>query len=127
MLESSQRLTSSNKSSNGDVQDEPSRNQVMFLESGREQGQVHLPYSLNGDTNVSVIEPSNTNKKIYHQSGLRRYMFFNIDRSWTDIILIFRGFVGGLVDGLSFTFWNSFSDMQTGKSPNNPERHRVHN
>lgn len=127
MLDFSQRLTSSNKSSNGDVLDEPSRDQGMFLESGMVEGQVHLPCSLIGDTNVSVIETSNTNKKIYHQSGLRRYMFFNIDRSWTDIILILCGFVSGLVDGLSFTFWNSFSDMQTGKSPNNPERHRVHN
>ena len=127
MLDFSQRLTSSNKSSNGDVLDEPSRDQGMFLESGMVEGQVHLPYSLTGDTNVSVVEPSDANKKSYHQPGLRRYMFFNIDRSWTDIILILCGFVSGLVDGLSFTFWNSFSDMQTGKSPNNPERHRVHN
>lgn len=117
MLEFSRRWTFSNKSSNGAVLDEPSRNQGMFLESGRVEGQVHLPYSLTGDTNVSVVEPSDANEKIYHQSGLRRYMFFNIDRSWTDLILILCGFVSGLVDGLSFTFWNSFSDMQTGKSP----------
>ncbi|KAJ5769737.1 uncharacterized protein N7511_001788 [Penicillium nucicola] len=34
----------------------------------------------------------------------------------TDIVLIICGFVGGLVDGLSFNAWGSFSSMQTGNT-----------
>jgi uncharacterized membrane protein YoaK (UPF0700 family) len=38
-----------------------------------------------------------------------------IDPHYTDIFLVMCGFVSGLVDGLSFNAWGSFSSMQTGK------------
>jgi hypothetical protein len=49
------------------------------------------------------------------QSHISRYFLTEIDRKHADIILIACGFVGGLVDGLSFNAWGSFSSMQTGK------------
>lgn len=113
-----QYLAFPNKSSDKDVLNEPSGSQGMFPGSGDVEKQAQLPYALTGSTNASLAEPQGAEGKICHQSGVRRYMFFNIDRSWTDVILILCGFVSGLVDGLSFTFWNSFSDMQTGMSPN---------
>jgi hypothetical protein len=45
---------------------------------------------------------------------LSRHFRANIDTTHTDIVLIICGFVGGLVDGLSFNAWGSFSSMQTG-------------
>jgi hypothetical protein len=47
-------------------------------------------------------------------SILTRHFRANIDTKHTDIVLIICGFVGGLVDGLSFNAWGSFSSMQTG-------------
>ncbi|KAJ5364914.1 uncharacterized protein N7496_010627 [Penicillium cataractarum] len=47
---------------------------------------------------------------------MSRYFSVEIDRKHTDIILIVCGFVGGLVDGLSFNAWGSFSSMQTGNT-----------
>lgn len=46
---------------------------------------------------------------------ISRFFFVELDRKHTDIILIVCSFVGGLVDGLSFNAWGSFSSMQTGK------------
>ncbi|KAJ6171223.1 hypothetical protein N7470_000290 [Penicillium chermesinum] len=39
-----------------------------------------------------------------------------LDRTHTDLVLIICGFVAGLVDGLSFNAWGSFSSMQTGNT-----------
>ncbi|CEJ54931.1 Putative DUF1275 domain protein [Penicillium brasilianum] len=47
---------------------------------------------------------------------ISRYFFVELDRKHTDIILIVCSFVGGLVDGLSFNAWGSFSSMQTGNT-----------
>ncbi|OGE49880.1 hypothetical protein PENARI_c019G06147 [Penicillium arizonense] len=47
---------------------------------------------------------------------LSRHFRANIDTTHTDIVLIICGFVGGLVDGLSFNAWGSFSSMQTGNT-----------
>ncbi|KAJ5907342.1 hypothetical protein N7495_000024 [Penicillium taxi] len=49
-------------------------------------------------------------------SVLTRHFRANIDTKHTDIVLIICGFVGGLVDGLSFNAWGSFSSMQTGNT-----------
>lgn len=45
---------------------------------------------------------------------ISRYFFTELNPRGADIILIICGFVGGLVDGLSFNAWGSFSSMQTG-------------
>ncbi|KAE8148792.1 DUF1275 domain protein [Aspergillus avenaceus] len=50
------------------------------------------------------------------RATLSRHFTANIDTTHTDIILIICGFVGGLVDGLSFNAWGSFSSMQTGNT-----------
>lgn len=47
-------------------------------------------------------------------SQIGRYFLVELDPRRADIILIVCGFVGGLVDGLSFNAWGSFSSMQTG-------------
>lgn len=47
-------------------------------------------------------------------STISRHFRANIDTRHTDIPLIMCGFVSGLVDGLSFNAWGSFSSMQTG-------------
>lgn len=47
-------------------------------------------------------------------STLSRHFRANITTKHTDVVLIICGFVGGLVDGLSFNAWGSFSSMQTG-------------
>lgn len=47
-------------------------------------------------------------------SKLSQYFFTELNPKRADIILIICGFVGGLVDGLSFNAWGSFSSMQTG-------------
>jgi hypothetical protein len=47
-------------------------------------------------------------------STISRHFGADINTKNTDIPLIICGFVGGLVDGLSFNAWGSFSSMQTG-------------
>ncbi|KAK4868807.1 hypothetical protein LT330_006415 [Penicillium expansum] len=49
-------------------------------------------------------------------STISRHFRADIDTTHTDIPLIICGFVGGLVDGLSFNAWGSFSSMQTGNT-----------
>ncbi|KAJ5387474.1 hypothetical protein N7509_010015 [Penicillium cosmopolitanum] len=49
-------------------------------------------------------------------SKLSQYFFTELNPKRADIILIICGFVGGLVDGLSFNAWGSFSSMQTGNT-----------
>ncbi|KAJ5700870.1 hypothetical protein N7493_011916 [Penicillium malachiteum] len=45
-----------------------------------------------------------------------KYLLMELDPKHADIILIICGFVSGLVDGLSFNAWGSFSSMQTGNT-----------
>jgi hypothetical protein len=47
-------------------------------------------------------------------SQLSQYFLAELDPRRADVILIVCGFVSGLVDGLSFNAWGSFSSMQTG-------------
>jgi hypothetical protein len=47
-------------------------------------------------------------------SKLSQYFLKELNPRRADIILVLCGFVGGLVDGLSFNAWGSFSSMQTG-------------
>lgn len=78
------------------------------------QIQTPLPYSVANSNNISIADAVREERK--SRSGIGRYLLSEINTSWTDITLIICGFVSGLVDGLSFTYWNSFSDMQTGTS-----------
>lgn len=54
------------------------------------------------------------------RSRMSRYFSAEVDTAWTDVLLIICGFVSGLVDGLSFNAWGSFSSMQTGILPYSP-------
>ncbi|KAJ5651636.1 hypothetical protein N7507_009062 [Penicillium longicatenatum] len=47
---------------------------------------------------------------------MSQYLLKELDPRRADIILVLCGFVGGLVDGLSFNAWGSFSSMQTGNT-----------
>lgn len=47
-------------------------------------------------------------------SHLSQYFLVELDPRRADVVLIVCGFVGGLVDGLSFNAWGNFSSMQTG-------------
>lgn len=78
------------------------------------QSQPPLPYSVVNSNNILIADA--TEEECKPRSGIGRYLLSEINTSWTDITLIICGFVSGLVDGLSFTYWNSFSDMQTGTS-----------
>lgn len=51
-----------------------------------------------------------------HES-VSRYFLAEINTNWTDGLLIICAFVSGLVDGLSFNAWGSFSSMQSGLFP----------
>lgn len=78
-------------------------------------------WSVGGSTNVSLAGNLTTlsdEEPTTWQSSLSRHMRCNIDPHYADIFLIMCGFVSGLVDGLSFNAWGSFSSMQTGKSAN---------
>lgn len=78
------------------------------------QSQPPLPYSVVNSNNISIADA--TREECKPRSAIGRYLLSEINTSWTDITLIICGFISGLVDGLSFTYWNSFSDMQTGTS-----------
>lgn len=71
-----------------------------------------LPYSVVNSNNILSADATKEERK--PRSRIGRYLLSEVNTSWTDITLIICGFVSGLVDGLSFTYWNSFSDMQTG-------------
>ncbi|KAL2850698.1 hypothetical protein BJY01DRAFT_125376 [Aspergillus pseudoustus] len=66
--------------------------------------------SLAGNATLSDDEPTTW------QSSFTRYMACPLDTRYTDIFLVMCGFVSGLVDGLSFNAWGSFSSMQTGNT-----------
>lgn len=73
--------------------------------------------SVERGSNVLYSEnaPSTTGSH-YHssRSKIADYFLVELNPRRADIILIVCGFVGGLVDGLSFNAWGSFSSMQTG-------------
>ncbi|OQE25332.1 hypothetical protein PENSTE_c006G07641 [Penicillium steckii] len=75
--------------------------------------------SVERGSNVLYSEnaPSTTGSH-YHssRSKIADYFLVELNPRRADIILIVCGFVGGLVDGLSFNAWGSFSSMQTGNT-----------
>ncbi|KAL4805624.1 hypothetical protein BDV18DRAFT_22175 [Aspergillus unguis] len=76
-------------------------------------------WSVGGSTTVSLAGNPTTlsdDEPVSWQSSLFRHMKCTIDPQYTDIFLILCGFVSGLVDGLSFNAWGSFSSMQTGNT-----------
>ncbi|KAI3238200.1 hypothetical protein DTO012A9_2042 [Penicillium roqueforti] len=72
-------------------------------------------WSSGGSTAVSV-SGNQTPEDNTVCSTISRHFRADIDTTHTDIPLIVCGFVGGLVDGLSFNAWGSFSSMQTGNT-----------
>jgi hypothetical protein len=70
-------------------------------------------WSSGGSTAVS-LSGNQTQEGNSVPATLSRHFRAKIDTTHTDIVLIMCGFVGGLVDGLSFNAWGSFSSMQTG-------------
>lgn len=83
--------------------------------------QTHAPST--GSLNASISELT-LHEKSPNQSGWRRYFLSDIDKKWTELLLLACGFCSGLVDGLSFTYWWSFSNMQTGMT--RPHSHGKH-
>ncbi|KAJ5229011.1 hypothetical protein N7489_009719 [Penicillium chrysogenum] len=71
-------------------------------------------WSSGGSTAVSVS--GNQTEDNTFRSTISRHFRADIGTTHTDIPLIICGFVGGLVDGLSFNAWGSFSSMQTGNT-----------
>ncbi|KAJ5502784.1 hypothetical protein N7463_005658 [Penicillium fimorum] len=71
-------------------------------------------WSSGGSTAVSVSGNQTEDNTVY--STISRHFKADIDTTHTDIPLIICGFVGGLVDGLSFNAWGNFSSMQTGNT-----------
>jgi hypothetical protein len=70
-------------------------------------------WSSGGSTAVS-LSGNQTQEGNSVPATLSRHFRAKIDTTHTDIVLIICGFVGGMVDGLSFNAWGSFSSMQTG-------------
>ncbi|KAL4918590.1 hypothetical protein BDW62DRAFT_63656 [Aspergillus aurantiobrunneus] len=76
-------------------------------------------WSVGGSTTVSLAGNPATLSNEEHvtwQSSFSRHMRCDINPHYTDIFLVMCGFVSGLVDGLSFNAWGSFSSMQTGNT-----------
>lgn len=71
---------------------------------------AHSQHENNDDVFISTFTSRGASLLLY----LSRYMGMELDTSHADIVLIVCGFVAGLVDGLSFNAWGSFSSMQTG-------------
>lgn len=72
-------------------------------------------WSSGNSTNVSLsVNQPMKGGGLY--ANLARHFQAEIDTRYADIVLIVCGFVSGLVDGLSFNAWGSFSSMQTGTS-----------
>jgi len=121
MFEAPRNLTFVDDSLNKDALNEPSGSRGIYSRSDDVEKQARSPYSnpLAGSTNVSIAETLNEEETPApsKRSKLGKYFLSDIDRNWTEAILISCGFVSGLVDGLSFTFWSSFSSMQTGMHP----------
>ncbi|ODM20830.1 hypothetical protein SI65_03883 [Aspergillus cristatus] len=76
-------------------------------------------WSIRGaSTNVSVSggNQDTTSPEFSLRGSISRYFLAEINTKWTDGLLIVCCFVSGLVDGLSFDAWGSFSSMQSGNS-----------
>ncbi|KAL5002432.1 hypothetical protein BDV10DRAFT_120811 [Aspergillus recurvatus] len=75
-------------------------------------------WSVGGSTTVSLAgNPTILSEEpVTWQSSFSRHMKCNVSTHRTDIFLVMCGFVSGLVDGLSFNAWGSFSSMQTGNT-----------
>lgn len=119
MFEAPRNLTFVDDSPNRDGLTEPLGSRGIYSKSDDLEKQARSPYSnpLAGSTNVSIADTLNDEDESSapsKRSKLGKYFLSDIDRNWTEAILISCGFVSGLVDGLSFTFWSSFSSMQTG-------------
>ena len=71
-------------------------------------------WSSGNSTNVSLSV--NPREETLYRT-ITRHFKADIDKKYADLMLIVCGFVGGLVDGLSFNAWGSFSSMQTGTYP----------
>ena len=79
--------------------------------------QICPAHSLSGSTTASIADQPDDDENSF-KARSRRYWLSDIDRDWTDILLIICGYISGLVEGLSFNYWGSFSNMQTGIFPN---------
>lgn len=77
-------------------------------------------WSTGNSTAVSLSGFQLSDDKTKVRSTLSRHFRANINTKHTDLLLIICGFVGGLVDGVSFSAWGSFSSMQTGLHPPSP-------
>lgn len=78
--------------------------------------QIRPAHSLSGSTTASIADQPEDDENSF-KARSRRYWLSDIDRDWTDILLIICGYISGLVEGLSFNYWGSFSNMQTGIFP----------
>lgn len=67
-----------------------------------------------GDSTAVSVSGNQISEDYTVCSTISRHFRADIDTTNTDIPLLVCGFVGGLVDGLSFNAWGSFSSMQTG-------------
>lgn len=73
------------------------------------------PDSAQHSTDASFVgTTTSTIEDLSLMSHLSQYFLVELDPRRADVILIVCGFVGGLVDGLSFNAWGNFSSMQTG-------------
>ena len=75
-------------------------------------------WSTHDSTNASLSAGNQTpiSDGVSLREVTSQYFQAGINTEWTDVLLIISGFVSGLVDGLSFNSWGSFSSMQTGAS-----------
>ncbi|PYH93452.1 DUF1275 domain protein [Aspergillus ellipticus CBS 707.79] len=76
----------------------------------------HDFWSSGNSTNVSISGNQPFEAETTPYSRFIRYFRAEIDITYADLVLIVCGFVSGLVDGLSFNAWGSFSSMQTGNT-----------
>lgn len=67
-----------------------------------------------GGSDLSLAETAFVPEKRPRRRGLSRYFLSEIESRWSDVPLMICCFIGGLVDGLSYNYWGSFVNMQTG-------------
>ncbi|RAL02848.1 YoaK family protein [Aspergillus ibericus CBS 121593] len=91
-----------------DIQSIPARTTTGHLRFAEDKTGV---WSSGNSTNVSIsANPESLSGRVI------QHFKEDIDKKYADVMLIICGFVGGLVDGLSFNAWGSFSSMQTGNT-----------
>ncbi|PYH47844.1 YoaK family protein [Aspergillus saccharolyticus JOP 1030-1] len=69
-----------------------------------------------GNSTIVSLNQSHDGDKMTVMARIARHLQADIDLAYADLPLIVCGFVSGLVDGLSFNAWGSFSSMQTGNT-----------